>query len=183
MRPQDPQAGERARRTETVAGTAAETVLRNAEDLCRAGSYLQAFEMLDDVADRADFDLQAPCGPRFQSFYGLSVAMTFGQISRGERLCREALEIGGFDADLAHNLALIYLRCHRRDLAFQTFRDILVAEPRHQDTLDALKRLGVRKAPVFPFLPRSHPLNKYTGMVIYRARQLIQGRQQASATA
>jgi hypothetical protein len=179
MGPLDPNGGERGGHTEMVAAT----VLLNAEELCRAGHYLQAFEMLDDVAERADFNLEAPCGPRFQSYYGLSVAMTFGQISRGERLCREALEVGGFDADIAHNLALIYLRCHRRDLAFQTFRDILCAEPRHQATLESLKKLGVRKAPVFPFLPRSHPLNKYTGLVIYRTRQLLRGRQQAGATA
>lgn len=175
----EPQPDDRARH----AGMVAEKVLRNAEDLCRAGHHLQAFEMLDDVADRADFNLEAPCGPRFQSYYGLSVAMTFGQISRGERLCREALEVGGFDADLAHNLAQIYLRCHRRDLAFQTFRDILCAEPRHQETLDTLKKLGVRKSPVFPFLPRSHPLNKYTGLVISRVKHLLQGRQHARAAA
>jgi len=171
--------GEHGRHTAEVA----EKVLANAEELCRAGHYLQAFEMLDDVSDRADFSLEASCGPRFQSFYGLSVAMTFGQISRGERLCREALEVGGFDADLAYNLALIYLRCRRRDLAFQTFRDILRAEPRHKETVDSVKRLGVRTSPVFPFLPRCHPLNKYSGKMIYRARQLLEGRQQADAAA
>ena len=78
---------------------------------------------------------------------------------------------------------LIYLRCRRRDLAFQTFRDILRAEPGHAETRASMRRLGVRTSPVFPFLPRSHPLNKYTGKVIYRARQLIQGREQAGAAA
>jgi hypothetical protein len=179
MGPDESSSGDRARHTAMVA----EKVLAHAEELCRGDHYLQAFEMLDDVADRADFSLGSTYGPRFQSFYGLSVAMTFGQISRGERLCREALEVGGFEADLAYNLALIYLRCRRRDLAFQTFRDILRVDPRHADTLASMKRLGVRTAPVFPFLPRSHPLNKYTGKVIYRARQYLQGRQHADAAA
>jgi hypothetical protein len=31
-----------------------------------------------------------------------------------------------------------------------------------------MKRLGRRKRPVIPFLPRDNPLNKYAGMLFYR---------------
>jgi hypothetical protein len=171
----------RATRSPTRTEVVAEKVLSNAEALCRGGHYLQAFEMMDDVSDRPDFRMSGPWGPRFQSFYGLSVAMVFGQISRGERLCREALEHAGFEPDLAYNLGLIYLRCRRRDLAFQEFRDILRVTPHHQATRLTMRRLGVRRQPLFPFLPRSHMLNKFTGKLIVRARQALQARGTAPA--
>ena len=42
---------------------------------------------------------------------------------------------------------------------------------RHGENLDIIKeleRLGVRKPPIFKNLPRSHPLNRYPGIVLSR---------------
>jgi hypothetical protein len=148
-----------------------EKVLGMAEDLCRQGHFVQACHLLEDTACRKEFDLSAPWGPRYRSYYGLSLAMAYGQVSRGERLCKEALETNKLDPDLAHNLGLVYLRCRRRDLAFRTFRHIQRQFPQHRPTESTIEQLGVRKRPLFPFLPRSNPINKYTGILIQRARQ------------
>jgi hypothetical protein len=156
--------------------------LESVEALCRSGHYLQAYEILDDVSFRKDFDLDTPWGYRFQSYYGLTVAMAFGQISRAERLCREALEAYGYDADLAYNLAMVYLRCRRRDLAFREFHNVMRCTPKHAPTRGALRRLGVRTIQLFPFLDRSHPLNKYPGMLLYRARRALRSRRASAAT-
>jgi tetratricopeptide (TPR) repeat protein len=36
------------------------------------------------------------------------------------------------------------------------------------DIVKELERLGIRKPPIFKKLPRSHPLNKYTGLLLSR---------------
>lgn len=143
-----------------------------AEDLCRQGHFVQACHLLEDTACRKEFDLSAPWGSRFRSFYGLALAMAYGQVSRGERLCKEALEADKLDPDLVHNLGLVYLRCRRRDLAFNAFRDIKRFFPNHPPTLATVEQLGVRRKPPIPFLSRSHLLNKYAGIVLHRARQV-----------
>jgi hypothetical protein len=175
--------GDRDDRQDRTADSLFERLIDRAAHLCRRGLFTEAYGLLENLAFRRDFDLSASYGPRYRSYYGLCLAMVFGQISRGERLCREALETVGFHPDYAHNLGMVYLRCRRRDLAFQAFHEVIRAQPGHRATASALRRLGRRRLPLFSFLPRSHPLNKYTGMVLYRARRAWQGRPSSSAAA
>jgi Tfp pilus assembly protein PilF len=79
--------------------------------------------------------------------------------------CQQALQTEQAPADLYLNLGLVYLRAKRRDLAYRTLKRGLDVEPDHRACRDTLDRLRMRQRPVFPFLARKHPLNRYCGLV------------------
>ena len=52
--------------------------------------------------------------------------------------------------------------------AYKAIRKGLEINQNDTEIKTELKILGIRKGPVFPFLKRSNPLNKYTGLFLYR---------------
>ena len=79
------------------------------------------------------------------------------------RFCREAVTIEGYNPDIRCNLGRVLMRAGRRKEAHQAFTRGLSLQPDHQDLIKALRKLGVRKRPVVPFLGRSHPVNVFLG--------------------
>ena len=148
-----------------------EGIVEVAAELCRDGRYHEAYDVLEKAAIDMDFDHSPAVSSRFRSYYGLTLAMAHGEISRGERLCREALTQAAGDPEMNHNLGMVYLRCRRRDLAFGVFRQALLLSPQFPATNRAIDKLGRRREPLFTFLPRSHPLNRYAGKLMYRMRR------------
>jgi hypothetical protein len=140
-------------------------------ELCRRGDYVQAHELLEQSAAEPEFQLSPSAGVRFRSYYGLTLAIVMGEINRGEQLCREAMDSGGCDPELSHNLGMVYLRRRRRDLAFNTFQQVLKVAPYFPETHRTLDRLGRRRKPLLPFLDRSHPVNRLTGKFLYQVRR------------
>jgi hypothetical protein len=98
-----------------------------------------------------------------QSCYGLALALVRREFDVGRRLCEEAIVDGPLDPELYMNLALVYLQCHRRRLAVEALKTVLSINPEHAAAAAQLDRLGRRRPPVFPFLPRRHLLNRMVG--------------------
>jgi Flp pilus assembly protein TadD len=89
------------------------------------------------------------------------------QIQKGISLCSEAMEVEPANPVHYLNLGQIYLLVDKKDAAIQTFRQGLKMgkSPR---IVAELKKLGVRKGPVLPALDRSHPINRYLGLIFHR---------------
>ncbi|MDQ7087595.1 MAG: tetratricopeptide repeat protein [Acidobacteriota bacterium] len=105
----------------------------------------------------------APFLRTLRSHYGLTIAMTRGDIRRGRRLCEEAILRGPFEPHLYANLARLYLRAQRKDLAAQTVATALRLAPDDPQLANLARRIGLRREPIFSFLERSHPLNRLVG--------------------
>ncbi len=138
--------------------------LKEAVRETRAGRYVKALDLFEQniSACRATAD---EATRRLLSYYGLCLSMVWGEIDRPLTWCREALETERPTADLFYNLGMVHLRAKRRDLAFRALHRGLDLEPDHRGCRDTLDRLRLRRKPVFSFLERKHPLNKYCGMV------------------
>jgi hypothetical protein len=65
------------------------------------------------------------------------------------------------------NLGKVYLLAGKKSQAIEVFRKGLAHE-RHQEIIDELNRLGIRKSPVLPFLKRKNPINRYFGIILHR---------------
>lgn len=63
------------------------------------------------------------------------------------------------------NLAKVYLASGNKKKALSALRDGL-AKGGNEETLRMLAEMGVRTTPVFKFLPRSNPLNKFLGILL-----------------
>ncbi len=107
--------------------------------------------------------------PLAASYFALCIATERGKISDGVALCSEAIEQDPHDPRHYLNLAKIYLKAKRKPECLETLRKGL-AQGEDPEIRSMLETVGVRKAPVFSFLPRRHFLNRYLGYVLRRLR-------------
>lgn len=104
-----------------------------------------------------------PDNSLYTSFYGLTVAVVEKDTARGLKLCKSALNNDLVNPEGYWILGQIYLMTGQRRNAYRTFKNGLFIHHNCACLETALKKLGVRKRSVFPFLPRNHSLNIFAG--------------------
>jgi len=107
--------------------------------------------------------------PELQSYLGFCIAEERGKITEALALCNEALAREPENPAHYLNLGRIYLNAGKRLDAIDTFRKGLSFGD-NQEIKQILDSLGIRRKPVFSFLPRKNFLNKYTGLIIHRLK-------------
>lgn len=105
--------------------------------------------------------------PVARSALGYCLAKERQQYQKALTLCREALAEEPSDPRHYYHLGRIYLLTRQKAQAIAAFRRGLKLQ-RYQPIIDELRRLGVRKPPVFGSLPRDHVLNKTFGKLLTR---------------
>lgn len=100
---------------------------------------------------------------RYLSWYGLCLALEGGRARDGAELCRQAIGLEFFNADLCWNYGRVLLVLARRKDAYRAFLKGLTIQRNHQGILRELGRMGWRRRPVVPFLARGNPVNKVLG--------------------
>ena len=53
----------------------------------------------------------------------------------------------------------------------KAFNQALSWNPNHEASADCLRKLGIRKPPVVPALPRNHPINIMLGKALRRKKK------------
>lgn len=105
--------------------------------------------------------------PAAQSALAYCVARERRQYQKAFALCREALEAEPAEPRHYYHLGRIHLLANQKAKAIAAFRRGLKLR-RYQPIIDELRRLGVRKPPVFASLPREHFLNRAFGRLLTR---------------
>lgn len=103
--------------------------------------------------------------PAVQSALAYCLAKERRQYQQAIALCRQALEAEPAEVRHYYHLGRIYLVANQKPLAITAFRRGLKLR-RYQPIIDELRRLGVRRPPVFTSLPRDHVLNKSFGRLL-----------------
>lgn len=103
--------------------------------------------------------------PVYLSAKALCVAKVRRAFKEATYLCREALELEPANPVHYLNLGKIYLLAGQKKKAMQVFRTGL-KYGRNAEIAAQLDRLGLRRPPIFRFLSRNHPLNKYFGILL-----------------
>jgi hypothetical protein len=101
------------------------------------------------------------------SALGLSLATLKGDLLQGSALCKEAIRLAPEDPVHYFHLGKVYLLGGKRHLALHAFRKGLKFGY-HRGLVREIQRLGFRRPPVFPFLGRKHPLNRFVGILFTR---------------
>lgn len=112
-----------------------------------------------------------PAAKGYLSFLGLAVAHADRKFSDAEQLCRRAIESEYHRPEHYHNLGEVFLLANRRADAVKAFNQALSWNPNFEASSDCLRKLGVRKPPVVPILPRSHPINIVLGKALRGGRK------------
>ncbi|MDP1759546.1 MAG: tetratricopeptide repeat protein [Thermodesulfovibrionales bacterium] len=107
--------------------------------------------------------------PSIQSYLGMCIALERGKITYGFMLCNEAILQEPENPVHYLNLGRIYQKAGKRVDAIETFRKGLSFGD-NQEIKRILDKLGTRKKPLLPFLPRNNFLNKYTGLMMHRLK-------------
>ncbi len=99
------------------------------------------------------------------SYLALCLAKARGQYREAIALCGEALEKDPANPVHYVNLGRIYVLAGQREKALEVLRQGLQYQ-RNDEILRELEMLGMRGRPVFPYLRRENPLNKYCGILL-----------------
>jgi tetratricopeptide (TPR) repeat protein len=102
---------------------------------------------------------------RYLSYYGLCLGLEQSDVHEALRFCREAVTLEGYNADIRCNLGRVLLRAGRLREAHAALAKGQQIQPSHAGIRTALKKMGVRRPPVVPFLTRGHPLNRLLGRI------------------
>ncbi|GFO59843.1 hypothetical protein GMST_21680 [Geomonas silvestris] len=131
-------------------------------ELFRLGS--EALEMKDYATARRYLSAAVARErlPNHLSQYALALAAHTKEIDQSITLCQEAVKQEPKNPEHFLRLGTIYLLANRKKEAIRIFR-LGLRVGKSPIISRWLQVLGDRKKPVFPFLARSNPLNKYLG--------------------
>jgi len=121
-----------------------------------------------------------PDDPFILSYYGCLEAVANKNYTHGIETCLMALENlkkrVPFGQEFFYpvfylNLGRAYLAAGRKEEALGAFTKGTQIDQENKELIWEIKKLGMRKNPVVPFLGRSNPINKYIGMLLHSSRK------------
>lgn len=100
---------------------------------------------------------------RYRSYYGLCLGLVKKRHDDAITICRAAIQMENYNPDLHWNLGRVLFNAGRKREAHRVFLRGVQQQPRHKGLVTDMKRMGLRKPPVLPFLKRNHPINVVLG--------------------
>lgn len=120
---------------------------------------------IDDALRDLDRAIRlVPKQPLYVSQYGVGLAQR-GDLDQAIDLCERAAKADPRNALVLVNLGRVYRIVGDSSHAHEKFVQAWKADRRSRAAAAELARMGVRKAPVLPFLPRSHWCNRGLGQL------------------
>ena len=108
---------------------------------------------------------------RYLSYYGLCLVTEENRVRDGIEICRQALPLESYNADLHLNMARALLAAGRRREAHDHLIRGAGLAPGHPEIYRELQSMGLRRRPPIPLLGRNHPLNVLLGKLVRPPRR------------
>ncbi|HUK57379.1 MAG TPA: tetratricopeptide repeat protein [Nitrospiria bacterium] len=136
----------------------------------KEGNYTEALVYFRRLLAAYEEDASSTVPPELLSYFGLALAFGENRTKEAVTYCTTAIKKEFYRPEFFVNLARVYLCANRRSSAVDVLYKGLKIDNQDPAILAELRRLGVRRKPIFGFLTRSHMLNKYLGMMTSRFR-------------
>lgn len=146
---------------------AAEAEFKQGMTHYRNGYYGKA---LDKLQAAVELDRQ---NALYVSYAGLMVARAQKNYQVAEELCHTAVRMNRKEVQAYLNLAEVYLQAGQKSDAVEALTVGLPYTKRDVRLIRALRKLGVRRPPVFAFLERRHFLNRHVGKLRHKVLQML----------
>lgn len=129
--------------------------------LARGGYFKEAIKIFEEgICFTQD--------PKAMSYYALCVAEIEGDYNKAISLCLVAAGREFYNPDIYLNIGRIFILKGQKAFAVKSFIKGLKISRTHQGLINAIKKLGVRRKPILPFLPRHNFINRFLGKFVYR---------------
>jgi len=102
--------------------------------------------------------------PEYVSYYGVTAALSKGEIKLGLELCTRAIKMEFYRPEFYVNLANFYDASGNKKGAITALTKGAKYDTKGEEIHNMLVELGVRKRPIIPFFKRANPLNKMLGI-------------------
>jgi tetratricopeptide (TPR) repeat protein len=141
--------------------------------LFQSKNHKSALKLLTEALE------QHPNNPFLLSYYGCLEAVLNKNYKLGIETCSEAIKIfkrkTPFGQEFFYpvfylNLGRTFLAAGNKKKAIEAFYKGLTYDHENKDLIREIKKLGMRRKPLMSFLPRSHPINKYIGMILNKLK-------------
>lgn len=109
-----------------------------------------------------------PSNALYLSHRGLALAAAEQKWAAAEEMCLSAVRMERTRPELYTNLADFYCLAGKKEDAVETLLAGMQMMGRDPRLSKALRKLGVRRSPVLPFLGREHFVNRQLGKLRYR---------------
>jgi Flp pilus assembly protein TadD len=120
----------------------------------------------------------APDNPLYLSYFGYCLALVEHDFDRATRYCQQAKDAMPLEPITYVNLGKVYRLKGDNGSAYKEFLAAWELDKRHAVTASELTRMGIRRPPFIPFLPRSNWCNRYLGMLRAMLERKLIGRRQ-----
>ena len=107
---------------------------------------------------------------RYRSYYGLCIGLAKKRHDDAIKMCQVAIQLEQYNPDLHWNLGRVLYDAGRRREAYRVFVRGVKQQPGHRGLVNDIKRMGLRRKSVFPFLSRKNPLNVALGRMRAEAK-------------
>ena len=129
--------------------------------LAQAGLYSEALDIFEK-------NLMSTLKPGALSYYALCLAVEEEEYDRAVNMCLMAGEKEFYNPDIYLNLGRVLLKAGRKTRALNAFRKGLKFDEANEALRSEIRKLGLRREPIFSFLPRGNVLNKFCGLLACR---------------
>ena len=135
-------------------------LLGRGAELLEKGNRLTALKMFEKAYK---LDSTAEC----RSYLGMLTATERGLVKKGIGLCQKAIQDDPENPITHFNYGRLLYSVERKSESLSVI--MKARKIRHVDEVETwLSRVGKRRPPVFSFLTRGNPINKYSGMMLKR---------------
>lgn len=110
----------------------------------------------------------APLNGLAASWYGRLLMEQRGLHRRAVAMCHEGVKLAPDEMETHANLAVVLVAAGERAAAVEGLRLAAARFGAHHQLGQLLEMVGIRRKPMFAALPRSHPVNRYLGMLTWR---------------
>ncbi len=131
-------------------------------ELAKEGLYTDALYVFDQ-------NLSFTQNPLAMSYYALCLATAEGHYDKAISMCVMAAEKEFYNPEIYLNLGRIFLVNGQKRVAMKSFKKGLGYDISHEDIIEEVRRLGIRRSPTLSFLHRNNPVNRFFGKLIGRA--------------
>jgi tetratricopeptide (TPR) repeat protein len=143
-----------------------EELLEIAIQLLREGGYKSALNRLNEAIKKGGYDHIEEIPPRILSYLGLALALAEKKIRNGALFCETAIKREFYNPLFYLNLGKVYCAGGYKLRALDAFQNGLRIDGENPEIQAELKKMGIRHRPILPFLPRTHVVNKYLGLML-----------------